>query len=132
MQASSNPLDPRAVLGAIKARPSNAGDSRKPSATAGLDRPCARRDQRSAGRDEGTALVRRAAENGDEIPPPHAVPQGSLPRAIAKRSTSRLASEEQMAPTSLKTRCSEMGQKATFPQFSGMSALLPKPDVAHL
>jgi hypothetical protein len=24
------------------------------------------------------------------------------------------------------------GQKATFPQLSGMSALLPKPDVAHL
>ncbi len=27
---------------------------RKPSATAGIDRPCARRDRRSAGRDEGT------------------------------------------------------------------------------
>jgi hypothetical protein len=58
MQASSNPLDPRAVLGAVKARPGNAGASRKPSATAGLDRPCARRDRRSAGRDEGTALAR--------------------------------------------------------------------------
>jgi hypothetical protein len=56
MQASSDPLDPRAVLGAVKARPGNAGASRKPSATAGLDRPCARRDRRSAGRDEGTAL----------------------------------------------------------------------------
>jgi hypothetical protein len=56
MQASSNPLDPRAVLGAVKTRPGNAGASRKPSATAGLDRPCARRDRRSAGRDEGTAL----------------------------------------------------------------------------
>jgi hypothetical protein len=54
MQAS-DPLDPRAMLGAVKARPGNAGASRKPSATAGLDRPCARRDARPAGRDEGTA-----------------------------------------------------------------------------
>jgi hypothetical protein len=52
----SDPLDDRTVLGAVKARPGNAGASRKPSATAGLDRPCARRDPRSAGRDEGTAL----------------------------------------------------------------------------
>src|SRR5712672_4832176 len=44
MQAS-DPLDPRAVLGAVKAQPGNAGASRKPSATAGLDRPCARRPQ---------------------------------------------------------------------------------------
>ena len=56
MQAPSNPLELRAVLGAVKARPSKVGASRKPSATAGLDRPCARRDRRSAGRDEGTAL----------------------------------------------------------------------------
>src|SRR6202795_3324082 len=35
---------PRAVLGAVKARPGNAGARRKPSGTAGLDRPCARRD----------------------------------------------------------------------------------------
>jgi len=41
MQAS-DPLDPRAVLGAVKARPGNAGASRKPSATAGLDRAPAR------------------------------------------------------------------------------------------
>jgi len=34
------------VLGAVKAQPGNAGASRKPSATAGLDRPCARRDRR--------------------------------------------------------------------------------------
>src|SRR6267378_8333310 len=39
MQASSGPLDPHAVLGAVKAQPGNAGASRKPSATAGLDRP---------------------------------------------------------------------------------------------
>jgi hypothetical protein len=55
MQAS-DPLDPRAVLGAVKAQPGHAGASRKPSATAGLDHPCARRDRRSAGRDEGTVL----------------------------------------------------------------------------
>jgi hypothetical protein len=55
MQAS-DPLDPRAVLGAVKAQPGNAGARGKPSATAGLDRPCARRNRRSAGRDEGTAL----------------------------------------------------------------------------
>jgi hypothetical protein len=45
MQAS-DPPDPRAVLGAVKAQPGNAGARRKPSATAGLDRPCARRDRR--------------------------------------------------------------------------------------
>jgi hypothetical protein len=55
MQAS-DPLDPRAVLGAVKAQPGNIGANRKPGATAGLDRPCARRDRRSVGRDEGTAL----------------------------------------------------------------------------
>jgi hypothetical protein len=38
MQASSDPLDPHAVLGAVKARLGNAGASCKPSATAGLDR----------------------------------------------------------------------------------------------
>lgn len=53
---ASDPRDPRAVLGAVKAQPGNAGASRKPSATAGLDRPCARRERRSTGRDEGTAL----------------------------------------------------------------------------
>jgi hypothetical protein len=47
-------LDPRAVLGAVKARPRNTGASRKCRATAGLDRACARRDRHRAGRDEGT------------------------------------------------------------------------------
>ena len=56
MQVSSDLLEFRAGLGAVKAQPDDAGASRKPSATAGLDRPCARRDRRSAGRDEGTAL----------------------------------------------------------------------------
>ena len=35
----SDPLDPRAVLGAVKALAGNVGASRKPSATAGLHRP---------------------------------------------------------------------------------------------
>src|ERR1700730_3795227 len=55
MQAS-DPLDPRAVLGAVKAQPGDGGASRKPSATAGLDRPCVRRDRTPAGRDGGTSL----------------------------------------------------------------------------
>ena len=38
MQAS-DPLDSRAVLGAVKAQPGNAGASCKPSATAGLTAP---------------------------------------------------------------------------------------------
>ena len=56
MQASSDPLDPHAVLGAVKAQPGTpepaASQARRPALTA----PCARRDRRSAGRDEGTAL----------------------------------------------------------------------------
>ena len=55
MQAS-DPLDPRAVLGAVKAQPGNAGASRKPSATAGLDRPLRTTRSTLCGRDEGTAL----------------------------------------------------------------------------
>jgi hypothetical protein len=49
-------LDPRAVLGAVKARPGSGRARREVSVTAGLDRACARRDRRCAGRDEGTAL----------------------------------------------------------------------------
>jgi len=47
MQAS-DPLDSRAVLGAVKAQPGNAGASRKPARRPALTRPCARRDRRSA------------------------------------------------------------------------------------
>ena len=36
---ASDLLDPRAVLGAVKAQPGNAGADRKPSATAGLAAP---------------------------------------------------------------------------------------------
>jgi hypothetical protein len=39
MMQASDPLDPRAVLGAVKARPGNAGARSKPSPTADLDRP---------------------------------------------------------------------------------------------
>jgi hypothetical protein len=39
MPASSDPLDPHAVLGAVKAQPGNAGASCKPGATAGLTAP---------------------------------------------------------------------------------------------
>ena len=57
MQAS-DPLDPRAVLGAVKAQPGNAGARRKPSATAGLDRPLRAARLHAQGRDEGTAARR--------------------------------------------------------------------------
>ena len=42
MQAS-DPLDPRAVLAAVKARPGSGRARREIRATAGLDRSCARR-----------------------------------------------------------------------------------------
>jgi hypothetical protein len=51
-------LDPRAMLGTVKAWPGNAGASGKLSATASLDGPCARRTSAPAGRDEGTAARR--------------------------------------------------------------------------
>jgi hypothetical protein len=41
MMRSSSPLDPRAMLGAVKARPGGAFARRKVSPTAGLDCPCA-------------------------------------------------------------------------------------------
>ena len=42
----TDPLNPRAVLGPVKAWPGNAGARGKASATANLDGPCARRDRR--------------------------------------------------------------------------------------
>ena len=51
----TDPLNPRAVLGPVKAWPGNAGARGKASATANLDGPCARRISAPAGRDEGTA-----------------------------------------------------------------------------
>jgi hypothetical protein len=43
MMWSSDPLDSRAVLGAVKARPAIGRARSEVSATASLDRPCARR-----------------------------------------------------------------------------------------
>jgi hypothetical protein len=48
MIQSPDLLDPRAVLGTVKARPGSARARREASATAGLDRACARRDRRCA------------------------------------------------------------------------------------
>ena len=59
---SSDPPDPRAVLGPVKAWPGNAGAKGKPRATASLDGPCARRDRQYAGRDEGTTSPARTKE----------------------------------------------------------------------
>ena len=53
---SSDPFDPRAVLGAVKARPGNGSARCEASATAGLDRAYARRFRRCAGQGEGTVL----------------------------------------------------------------------------
>ena len=50
MSCRPNPLDARAVLGAVKAE--------RAALRAGLDRACARRRRRWAGRDEGTAPAR--------------------------------------------------------------------------
>ena len=55
MKQRTDPLNPRAVLGPVKAWPGNAGARGKASATANLDGPCARRTSAPAGRDEGTA-----------------------------------------------------------------------------
>jgi hypothetical protein len=49
----------RAVLRPVKAWPGSAAARCKPSATASLDGPCARRPCASAGRDEGTAARRK-------------------------------------------------------------------------
>jgi hypothetical protein len=51
-------LDARAVLGPVKAWPSNGGENGKRRATASLDGPYAQRARASAGRDEGTAAKR--------------------------------------------------------------------------
>jgi hypothetical protein len=58
MMRSSDPLDPRAVLGAVKARPGSGRARREVSATAGLDGPLRATRRRLAGRDEGTAPAR--------------------------------------------------------------------------
>ena len=63
---SSNPRDPRIVLETVKAQPGSARARTEVTATAGLDRPCARRDRRCAGRDEGTALGTNKGTTQDE------------------------------------------------------------------
>ena len=57
MMRSSDPLDLRAVLGSVKARPGSGRARPEVSATAGLDGLRATR-RRCAGRDEGTASAR--------------------------------------------------------------------------
>jgi putative transposase len=63
---------PAAVLGAVKTRPGNVAASVDVVATADLDRPCARRRTRRAGRDEGTgsagAEPRNCTKQEDTMP----------------------------------------------------------------
>jgi hypothetical protein len=62
---SSDPFDPRAVLGAVKARPGNGSARWQASTTAGLDRACARRindvragtKERPQGTNKGTRQI---------------------------------------------------------------------------
>jgi hypothetical protein len=63
---SPSPLDPRTVLGAVKARPGIARARGEVIATAGLDRPSARRGQRCAGTGEGTAIGMNKGTTRDE------------------------------------------------------------------
>jgi hypothetical protein len=71
MKLRLDPLNPRAVLGPVKAwpglhryaQPGNAGARGKASATANLDGPCARRISAPAGRDEGTAARHEQRNN---------------------------------------------------------------------
>ena len=63
---------PAAVLGAVKIRPGNVAVSVDLTATADLDRPCARRGVHRAGRDEGTgsagAEPRNSTKQEDTMP----------------------------------------------------------------
>ena len=66
---------PPAVLGAVKVRPGDVGASVDVGATPDLDRPCARRRERRAGRDGGTgsagAEQRNSCKQEDRMPPHH-------------------------------------------------------------
>ena len=66
MMRSPNPLDPRTVLGVVKARPGIARARHEIIATAGLVRPSARRGRRCTGSDEGTALGTNKGTTRDE------------------------------------------------------------------
>ena len=63
MKQPPNPLNPRVVLGPVKAWPGHAGARGKARATASLDGPCARRTSAPTGRDEGTAAARHEQRN---------------------------------------------------------------------
>ena len=62
----SDPLDPRAVLGTVKAQPSSMEARGRACPTASLDRPCARRvrspqagtKERPPGTNKGTAQIK--------------------------------------------------------------------------
>ena len=54
---------PAAVLGAVKARPGQLAGGIESGATAGLDRPCARRPKKRAGRGGGTGSERAEQRN---------------------------------------------------------------------
>jgi hypothetical protein len=58
MQASPNPRDPRAVLGAVKAQPGNAGAAASQAQRPALTAPARGAIDVLRGRDEGTALAR--------------------------------------------------------------------------
>jgi hypothetical protein len=58
----SDLLDPRAVLGPVKAWPGKLGARDEASATASLGRPLARGAPARAGRDEGTGHQARTKE----------------------------------------------------------------------
>ena len=64
MKPRPDPLNPRAVLGTVKAWPGHAGARGKAGATANLDGPCARRSSEPAGRDEGTAARHEQRNSG--------------------------------------------------------------------
>jgi putative transposase len=68
---------PAAVLGAVKVRPGDVGACVDAGATADLDRPCARRRQRRAGRDGATASAEAEQRNScieEDRMPSHQIP----------------------------------------------------------
>jgi hypothetical protein len=68
MQASSNPFDPRAVLGAVKARPGGGRARRPDSTTAGLDGPLrAARLRAQAGTKERPPGTNKGTARSEEL-----------------------------------------------------------------
>ena len=68
---------PAVVLGAVKTRPGNVAASVHVGAAADLDRPCARRRRRRAGRDEGTGSA--GAEQRNWIKQEDTMPSDQIP-----------------------------------------------------